>query len=65
MYQVHIKNDAEATVHNFETLQEANGFILVYAAENDLTYGSDGDGWVFACDKSNDPTLEAFIFQVI
>jgi len=65
MYQVHIKNEVNAEVHNFETLSEANTFVVIYAQQNDLTYGIDGDGWQWACDKSNYPTVEAFIFQVI
>jgi hypothetical protein len=64
IYQVHVKNGINAQVHNFETLTEANGFIFIYAQENNLTYGIDRDGFQWACDKSDYPTLEAFIFSI-
>ena len=43
---------------------EANGFIIIYAQENNLTYGIDRDGFQWACDKSNYPQLEAYIFHI-
>jgi len=64
MYQVHIKNGIEAQVYNFDSLMEANGFIIIYAQENNLTYGIDRDGFQWACDKSNYPQLEAYIFHI-
>jgi hypothetical protein len=66
MYQVHIKEGINAEVRNYDSLSNANRYVIEKASEMGLHYGYDADGWAFAHDGENTPcSTEIFIFQII
>ena len=66
MYQVHIKEGINAEVRNYDSLSNANRYVIEKASEMGLNYGYDSDGWAFAHDDQGGPCCaEIFIFQII
>ncbi len=61
----HIKEGINAEVRNYESLSQANRYVIEKASSMDLHYGYDADGWAFAHDGEERPNTEIFIFQVI
>ena len=66
MYQVHIKEGINAEVRNYDSLRNANRYVIEKAWEMSLDYYYDADGWAFAHDGNEGPdSTEIFIFQII
>jgi hypothetical protein len=66
MYQVHIKEGINAEVRNYDSLSNANRYVIEKASEMGLHYGYDADGWAFAHDEQGGPCCtEIFIFQIV
>ena len=64
MYQVHIKEGINAEVRNYDSLSNANRYVLEKASEMGLDYGYDMDGFAFAHNDVIRPSEEIYILEI-